>query len=105
MNEFPTPGPKKFIRPEKTAAPSALDLSDIRPTPSAPPSVPMSLPEDYQATRTARRRLARETKSKTLTMRIKPSTFNRFDEFCDSEQLSQSDAFDRLLYLTAKVNT
>lgn len=102
MTETSAPGPKKFARADRSPAPSDLDLSDIRPTPSARPSAPMNLPEDYQAVPGARRRRARETKSKTLTMRIKPSTFSRFDEFCDSEQLSQSDAFDRLLDLATR---
>lgn len=102
MNDTPAPGPKKFTRADRSPAPSALDLSDIRATPSARPSAPMSLPDDYQAAPSARRRRVRETKSKTLTMRIKPSTFTRFDDFCDSEQLSQSDAFDRLLDLATR---
>ena len=97
MSETPAPGPKRFARGEKAPAPSALDLSDIRPTPSARPSTPMELPDDYQAAPAARRRRVRETKSKSLTMRIKPSTFDRFDAYCDREQLSQADAFDRLL--------
>ena len=102
MSDTPAPGPKKFTRTERLPAPSDLDLPDIRPTPSARPSAPMSLPEDYQAAPSARRRRARETKSKTLTVRIRPSTFSRFDDFCDSEQLSQSDAFDRLLDLATR---
>lgn len=102
MSETPVPGPKKFARPGRSPAPSDLDLSDIRSTPSPRPSAPMSLPEDYQSASGARRRRTRETKSKTLTMRIKPSTFSRFDDFCDSEQLSQADAFDRLLDLATR---
>lgn len=102
MSETPAPGPKKFARADRSPAPSDLDLSDIRATPSARPGAPMSLPDDYQTAPAARRRRARETKSKTLTMRIKPSTFTRFDEFCDSEQLSQSDAFDRLLDMATR---
>jgi len=102
MSETSAPGPKKFARTDRSPAPSHLDLSDIRATPSARPGAPMSLPDDYQAAPGPRRRRARETKSKTLTMRIKPSTFARFDDFCDREQLSQSDAFDRLLDLATR---
>lgn len=102
MSETPAPGPKKFTRADRTPAPTDLDLSDIRPTPAARPSAPMSLPEDYQAAPGTRRRRVRETKSRSLTMRIRPSTFDRFDRFCDREQLSQADAFDRLLDLATE---
>ena len=95
------PGPKKFGRAPRVPAPSDLDLSDFKPTPAAATSAPMDLPEGYRSDAPARRRRARETKSKSLTMRITPSAFARFNDYCDEEQLSYADAFDRLLNSTA----
>ncbi|MGR6331292.1 hypothetical protein ACU5AX_19695 [Sphingomonas sp. XXL09] len=98
------PAPKKFGRGARTPAPSDLDLSDFKPTPATAPSAPMDLPEGYRPGSPARRRRVRETKSKSLTMRITPTTFDRFNDYCDREQISYADAFDRLLNLadTAK---
>lgn len=92
-----TPGPKKFGKPAPQAPTGALDLSDIKAVPSSPPGAPLTLPDDYQGAPAPRRRRARETKSRPLTMRITPSTFDRFNAFCDSEALSYSDALVRLL--------
>ena len=92
------PGPKKYSRPTPQPPTSGLDLSDIKAVPSPLPSGPMELPDDYQAASPAtRRRRVRETKSRPLTMRITPSTFDRFNAFCDREGLSYSDALVRLL--------
>ena len=94
------PEPKKFGRAAREPAPSGLDLSGIRPTPAPRPSAaPMELPGEYQLTTTARRRRVRETKSKSVTMRITPTTYTRFNDYCDREQLSYPDALDRLLGL------
>lgn len=94
------PGPKKFGRTAREPAPSGLDLSGMRPTPAPRPSDgPMELPEAYQPAPAARRRRIRETKSKSVTMRITPTTFARFNDYCDRERLSYPDALDRLLGL------
>ena len=92
------PEPKKFGRAAREPAPSGLDLSGIHPTPAPRPSAaPMELPGEYQSAPTPRRRRIRETKSKSVTMRITPTTYTRFNDYCDREQLSYPDALDRLL--------
>lgn len=91
------PAPKKFGKPTPQPPTGALDLSNIKAVPSSPPGAPLALPDDYQGASPPRRRRARETKSRPLTMRITPSTFERFNDFCDREALSYSDALVRLL--------
>ena len=98
------PEPKKFGRTARQPAASGLDLSEVRPTPAPRPSAaPMELPDEYQSAPTARRRRVRETKSKSVTMRITPTTYTRFNDYCDREQLSYPDALDRLLALAGSV--